>query len=388
MKQKGVLNFLRHHKLDVIGLLETKLVEATLPKIMRTWFAGWKHTCNFHMHLAGRILVLWNPATVILEELDISPQVIHCAITCNVSSVSLLASFIYGYHTVGSRKPLWDNPISFGENCSLPWIAIGDYNNVFNANEKCNGKDVTSKELKDFEECCVLTGLTNLRSMGCYFTWTNNEVWCKLDRAMVNKHWLCKKLKNLKPPLKELNIKHLSHISSRAAKAKEDLQHGQLQLHDDPINVDLQNFVATMRKQSMTIEEFFVNGSLLKQINHTIIALVPKGHHAQSVGDYRPISCCNVFYKVITKIMAKRMAPLLENIVDLAQADFVGGRLMTENIHLGQELLRQYNRKKIYPRCLLKIDLRKLMTLLAGIFLRAVLEGLGFPSKFIHWGVE
>ncbi|KAK6120791.1 hypothetical protein DH2020_045467 [Rehmannia glutinosa] len=152
------MNFVRHHKLDVIGVLETKLVEATLPKIMRTWFAGWKYTCNFHMHPNGRILVLWNPATVILEELDISPQVIHCAITCKVSSISLLASFIYGYHTVGSRKPLWDNLISFGENCSLPWIAIGDFNNVLNANEKCNGKDVTSHELKHFEECCVLTG--------------------------------------------------------------------------------------------------------------------------------------------------------------------------------------------------------------------------------------
>ncbi|KAK6162507.1 hypothetical protein DH2020_002348 [Rehmannia glutinosa] len=233
-------------------------------------------------------------------------------------------SFIYGYHTVGSRKPLWDDLISFGENCSLPWIAIGDFNNVLNANEKCNGKDVTSDELKHFEECCVLTGLTDLRSMGCNFTWTNNEVWCKLDRAMVNKHWfdqgldgmanflpsgclsdhspcivslldviantnrpfrffnmwashtdfndlvatnwnlyvrgtkqfmLCKKLKHLKRPLKELNNKHFSHISSRAVKAKEDLERAQLQLYDDPTNVDLQNFVATMRKQSMSLSE-------------------------------------------------------------------------------------------------------------------------------------
>ncbi|KAK6162607.1 hypothetical protein DH2020_002448 [Rehmannia glutinosa] len=336
------MNFLRHHKLDVIGVLETKLVETTLPKIMRTWFVGWKYTCNFHTHPNGRILVLWNPATVILEELDISPQLIHCAITCKVSSVSLLASFIYGYHTVGSRKPLWDNLISFGENCSLPWIAIGDFNNVLNVNEKCNGKDVTSKELKDFEECCVLTGLTDLRSMGCHFTWTNNEVWCKLDRAMVNKHWfdqgldgmanflpsgclsdhspcivslldvvantnrpfrffnmwashtnfndlvatnwnlyvrgtkqfmLCKKLKHLKRPLKELNNKHFSHISSRAAKANEDLEQAQLQLHDDPMNVDLQNFVATMRKQSMSLSEaercFYYQKAKCKHLNQS-----------------------------------------------------------------------------------------------------------------------
>ncbi|KAK6128250.1 hypothetical protein DH2020_038009 [Rehmannia glutinosa] len=74
--------------------------------------------------------------------------------------------------------------------------------------------------------------------------------------------------------------------------------------------------------------------------------------------------------------MAKRMAPLLENIVDPAQAAFVGGRLMTENIYLAQELLRQYNRKRISPRCLLKIDLRKAYDSVSWDFLRVVLEGL------------
>ncbi|KAK6159245.1 hypothetical protein DH2020_006559 [Rehmannia glutinosa] len=289
------MNFLRHHKLDVIGLLETKLVEATLPKIMRTSFAGWKHTCNFHMHLFGRILVLWNPALVILEEPDISPQVIHQAITCKV--VSLIASFIYGYHLVGSRKPLWDDLYHLVRIVPCLDCNRGITKNVLNANEKCNGKDVTTKELKDFEECSVLTGLTDLRSMGCHFTWTNNEVWCKLDRAMVNKHWfdqgldgmanflslgclsdhspcivslldvvvntnrpfrffnmwashtdfndlvatnwnfyitgtkqfmLCKKLKKLKRPLKELSIKHFSHISSRSGKGKRGFRTGQL----------------------------------------------------------------------------------------------------------------------------------------------------------------
>lgn len=45
-------------------------------------------------------------------------------------------------------------------------------------------------------------------------------------------------------------------------------------------------------------------GRLLKQWNHTLIALVPKSDHAPMVQDYRPISCCMVFYKVISKILA------------------------------------------------------------------------------------
>ncbi|XP_022865369.1 uncharacterized protein LOC111385226 [Olea europaea var. sylvestris] len=91
------------------------------------------------------------------------------------------------------------------------------------------------------------------------------------------------------------------------------------------------------------IEDFFASRSLLKQINHTIIALVPKGNHSTLVGDYRPTHCCNVFYKVITKIIASRLKPMF---VDQAQTTVVEGRSMIENIYLAQELLRQYNSKR------------------------------------------
>nr|GEV88392.1 hypothetical protein [Tanacetum cinerariifolium] len=50
------------------------------------------------------------------------------------------------------------------------------------------------------------------------------------------------------------------------------------------------------------IKEFFVSGVLLKELNHTIIALIPKVDTLMMINDYRPISCCNVLYKCITAI--------------------------------------------------------------------------------------
>nr|GEY59499.1 hypothetical protein [Tanacetum cinerariifolium] len=47
----------------------------------------------------------------------------------------------------------------------------------------------------------------------------------------------------------------------------------------------------------LVIREFFVNGKLLKELNHTIIALIPKVSSTARVNDYRPISCCNVLFK-------------------------------------------------------------------------------------------
>ncbi|XP_057953284.1 uncharacterized protein LOC131147748 [Malania oleifera] len=59
-------------------------------------------------------------------------------------------------------------------------------------------------------------------------------------------------------------------------------------------------------------------------------------------GDYRPMSCCNVVYKVIGKILAKRIKPCLGIVVNEAQSAFISKRNMIENIFLVQELVRKY----------------------------------------------
>lgn len=55
------------------------------------------------------------------------------------------------------------------------------------------------------------------------------------------------------------------------------------------------------------VQSFFDKGFLPKGINSTILALIPKKDEAILMKDYRPISCCNVIYKVISKILANRM---------------------------------------------------------------------------------
>ena len=72
-------------------------------------------------------------------------------------------------------------------------------------------------------------------------------------------------------------------------------------------------------------------------MNHTFIALIPKSSYAPSVRDFCPISCFKVSYKVISKILANRLAPMLSSLVDQAQAAFNEGRSLSENVHLAQE---------------------------------------------------
>lgn len=136
------------------------------------------------------------------------------------------------------------------------------------------------------------------------------------------------------------------------------------------------------------ILEFFENGKILKQINHSIIALIPKSDNARTVGEYRPISLCNVLYKAISKIIAARLSNVLPKLVDEAQAGFVHGHKMAENVMLVQEILRSYGRKKSEPKCLIKVDIKKAFDSVSWDFLGEVLEGLKFPPRFVGWIME
>ncbi|KAL0313709.1 UNVERIFIED_CONTAM: hypothetical protein Scaly_2907800, partial [Sesamum calycinum] len=87
---------------------------------------------------------------------------------------------------------------------------------------------------------------------------------------------------------------------------------------------------------SEAICEFFRTGQLLKQVNTTLLALIPKVNLPSYVSDYRPISCCNVLYKAITKVIVKRMQPILHLLIDFSQTAFVPGRSIADNILLAQ----------------------------------------------------
>jgi hypothetical protein len=133
------------------------------------------------------------------------------------------------------------------------------------------------------------------------------------------------------------------------------------------------------------IQDFFFSGELLKQVNHSIISLVPKSENISTPSDFRPISCCNVIYKVISKILAGRLALAIHDIISPAQNAFLSGRSMTDNVYLVQELLiRHYNRKRASPRCLIKIDFRKAFDSVQWPFLRQLLLLLNFPARFVQ----
>lgn len=104
--------------------------------------------------------------------------------------------------------------------------------------------------------------------------------------------------------------------------------------------------------------------------------------------DYKPIACCYVIYKLISKVLTSRPLTVVGDVVSDAQTGFIPGRSIVDNILLASELIKGYTRKHISPRSMIKIDLRKAYDSLEWPFLKTMLQELGFPSIFVGWIME
>ncbi|XP_019241491.1 PREDICTED: uncharacterized protein LOC109221464 [Nicotiana attenuata] len=136
------------------------------------------------------------------------------------------------------------------------------------------------------------------------------------------------------------------------------------------------------------IKGFFLTTKMYKPVNCSTVTLVPKVSKPATVKEYRPIACCLVLYKMISKILAARLQKVMPSIICEAQASFVPGRKIADNVILAHELVKSYTRAHISPRCMIKIDLQKAYDSVEWIFLQQVMEEIGFPTGFIKWIME
>ncbi|KAJ9561524.1 hypothetical protein OSB04_006684 [Centaurea solstitialis] len=136
---------------------------------------------------------------------------------------------------------------------------------------------------------------------------------------------------------------------------------------------------------TVAIHNFFYRGRLAKELNHTLICLLPKVPNATSVSDFRPISCCSALYKCISKVIVNRMKPFLDGLVDRAQSAFIPGRRIVDNILMAHELVVGYHLNIGKPRRAFKIDLRKAYDMVDWRFLIAMMEGFGFHPVLVSW---
>ena len=86
------------------------------------------------------------------------------------------------------------------------------------------------------------------------------------------------------------------------------------------------------------VNSFLTTGSINGRLNVTNICLIPKTARPNRMTELRPISLCNVGYKIISKVLYQRLKGLLPTLISETQSAFVSGRLISDNILIAEEM--------------------------------------------------
>ena len=115
-----------------------------------------------------------------------------------------------------------------------------------------------------------------------------------------------------------------------------------------------------------------------------LLTLIPKVLHPEYISRFRPITLCNVSYKIITKTMANRLKEIMQGVVGPNQSSFVSSRQIVDNVVLYQEVLHSMRLKNSRKGIMtIKIDLEKAYDRLYWDFIQETLELLGLPPFWV-----
>ena len=131
---------------------------------------------------------------------------------------------------------------------------------------------------------------------------------------------------------------------------------------------------------------FLNKGDFIDDINQTFIVLIPKIKAPEDMKNFKPISLCNVFYKIISKVLANRLKSVLSSLISESQSAFVLNHHTTNNVLIAYELVHALRHKRTGKEGYMawKLDMSKAYDRVEWVFLEEVMRKMCFLENWIN----
>eukprot|EP00253_Pinus_taeda_P024397 PITA_24397 len=164
-----------------------------------------------------------------------------------------------------------------------------------------------------------------------------------------------------------------------------DMHNGKA-LGPNGFNVDFFKACWNVVKQDIlnVVEDSRRSRTILKALNTSFISLIPKQDLVLTSNTFRPIALCNVVYKIISKILASKLKPLLPSLISGEQSSYVEGRQILNNIIQAHEVVHMLT-SKMQAGMIMQLDIAKAYDEVNWIYMKKVLIAFGFDHNWARW---
>ncbi|GJZ58423.1 uncharacterized mitochondrial protein-like protein, partial [Tanacetum coccineum] len=307
-------------------------------------------------------------------------QLSICAILESHVDLSLLSNV---WNNTSEQRQLWtDLGLHKYVVCVHPWILMGDFNVALNMEDSFSGSSRLNAAMYDFKACVNNIEVMDINALGLHYTSkaldkNHNDLNLREEEAVYVQAFTDAKINKERFLKQKAKIEWLEVGDSNSAffhkSVKSRNQSSRIEVIRGAGNVEVTDglftnvisadtrlymirmvtndeiksfmfnigedrapgpdgFTFALFKKSWevvgndiynAVKDFFVNGKLLKEINHTFFDLIPKVSTPLKVNDYQPISYCNVLYKCISKILTNRIIEGVKEVVSENQSAFI-----------------------------------------------------------------
>lgn len=299
--------------------------------------------------LTRRAITEWNNSQqrnsrIIIEEKRVE---LEAALTCPTNNTRLIQEITSKLNEAYlAEESFWK------QRSRLLWLTLGDRNtSFFHATTKNRKRANSFSVIENSEGQCVYKEEEIAKVIVQYFDTMFTSTPARGDSAATVQHALQPLItdednaKLIEIPSAEEIRDAVFSIHAEKAPGPDGFSAGFFHTHWTEIGTDIIH----------EVQSCFASGTLPTNINTTFVRLIPKISNPQRVGDYRPIALCNVYYKIFSKILTKRLQPLLALLISENQSAFVPGRAISDNVLITHEVLHCLKTSKAEKRCTMAV---------------------------------
>ncbi|XP_056688407.1 uncharacterized protein [Spinacia oleracea] len=186
-----ISHYINSFKPDILFVLETMTSNFTSRNVIKG-FRFQKHIIIDPINHSGGLWVCWNNDSILVQNYTLVDRCAHLNVLYKPTNEQILVSGAYFPAQNNDKDQFWELISSFYDNIHIPWILVGDFNELLHPLDKCGGNPVTQRQCQRLPRFLTRSNATDIACIQQSYSWKSQShpgLYQRLDRAVASNNF-------------------------------------------------------------------------------------------------------------------------------------------------------------------------------------------------------